>query len=68
MAKGDRGMEARRIEAIFNSGSPTGMTDAQLLDCFSSREEEFAELAFGGRGLSLAPRPGGAFGIPGRLP
>ena len=46
MAIGDRGITLRHLNALFSVGRIGGLTDAQLLERFTSRQDETAMLAF----------------------
>src|SRR5271170_7369732 len=46
MAIGDRGVALRQLNTLFTVGVIGGLTDAQLLERFTSQREEAAELAF----------------------
>ena len=46
MAIGDRGIALRHLNTLFSVGMIGGLTDAQLLERFTSRRDETAELAF----------------------
>jgi RNA polymerase sigma factor (sigma-70 family) len=46
MAKGNQGFALRNLDTLFNVGAVGGLTDAQLLELFTSRRDEAAELAF----------------------
>jgi RNA polymerase sigma factor (sigma-70 family) len=41
-----RGFACRPLDALFNEGTVVGLTDAQLLERFTSRRDASAELAF----------------------
>ncbi len=46
MANGYRNFASRQLETLFNEGTVVGLTDVQLLERFTSRRDEAAELAF----------------------
>jgi hypothetical protein len=46
MATGDRGIALRQLNALFSIGVIGGVTDAQLLEWFTSHRDETADLAF----------------------
>jgi len=46
MAKGPQGAILGLVHTLFNQGTVGGLTDAQLLERFSTRDGEAAELAF----------------------
>ena len=46
MAKGNQGIALRHLDTLFRVGTVGGLTDAQLLERFTSRRDEAAELAF----------------------
>jgi len=46
MAKGDQGIALRHLSTLFCVGAVGGLTDAQLLEQFTTRRDESAELAF----------------------
>jgi RNA polymerase sigma factor (sigma-70 family) len=46
MATGDRGIALRQLKALFSIGVIGGVTDAQLLEWFTSHRDETADLAF----------------------
>jgi RNA polymerase sigma factor (sigma-70 family) len=46
MANGYRGIACRQLDTLFNEGTVAGLTDSQLLERFTSRRDELAELAF----------------------
>jgi RNA polymerase sigma factor (sigma-70 family) len=46
MATGYRGIAWRQLDSLFNEGTVAGLTDAQLLERFTSAPAESAELAF----------------------
>jgi RNA polymerase sigma factor (sigma-70 family) len=46
MANGYRGFACRQLETLFHEGTVVGLTDAQLLERFTSRRGESAEMAF----------------------
>ena len=46
MANGYRNFASRQIDTLFNKGTVVGLTDAQLLERFTSRGDDTAELAF----------------------
>jgi RNA polymerase sigma-70 factor (ECF subfamily) len=48
MAQGNRGLALRHIDTLLNVGAVGGLTDAQLLERFTTRRDEAAELAFAG--------------------
>jgi len=48
MATGDRGIALRHLKTLFRVGMIEGLSDAQLLERFSSHRDETAELAFQG--------------------
>src|SRR4029077_6054252 len=46
MASRDRGLTLQTLNTLFSVGRIGGLTDAQLLERFTSRRDETAELAF----------------------
>jgi RNA polymerase sigma factor (sigma-70 family) len=46
MERRDQGIVARQLDVLFNSGPLGGLTDAQLLERFASRQDQVAEMAF----------------------
>ena len=46
MAKRNHGLARRHLDVLFNEGTLGGMTDAHLLELFTSGRDETAELAF----------------------
>ena len=46
MAKGDQSIALRHLDTLFSVGTLGGLTDAQLLERFTSRRDQAAELAF----------------------
>ncbi len=46
MANSYRNFASRQLETLFNKGTVVGLTDAQLLERFTFRRDEAAELAF----------------------
>lgn len=46
MANGNQCMALRHIDTLLNVGAAGGLTDAQLLERFTTRRDEAAELAF----------------------
>ena len=46
MARGNRGIALRHLNTLFSVGMIGGLTDAQLLERFTSHRDETAELAF----------------------
>ena len=46
MARGNRGIALRHLNTLFSEGMIGALTDAQLLERFTSQRDETAELAF----------------------
>src|SRR4051812_25279399 len=46
MAKENQGFTLRQMDTLLNVGAVGGLTDAQLLERFTSRRDEAADLAF----------------------
>ena len=46
MTIGDRGTALRELNALFSTAAVGGLTDAELLERFTSCQDETAELAF----------------------
>ena len=46
MRTSDRGNALRHLNTLFRVGRTGGLTDAQLLEWFTSQQDETAELAF----------------------
>ena len=76
MAKAQHDIALRHLDSLLNVGAIGGLTDAQLLEMFTTRQDEAAELAFAvlvdRHGPMVLPRlPGDAPRLPrrrGRLP